>query len=231
MVLFLHQILSGSILSLHGLHDLIARQFVPRGRNQHSLSIMLSEHRHSCIQLGLRDGIRAGQNNGRGSFNLIVVEFTEVLHVNLNLTGIHNSHGASQHHVLIGNLLHSRNNIGQLSHTGGLNHNPIRMVALNHLTQRLAEIAHQTAADAAGVHFGDVDAGILQKSTINANLTEFVLDQYQLLAAVSLLNHFLDQGCLAGSQEAGVNIDYSHDITPSVSNFRLIIPPFSILYK
>ena len=52
------------------------------------------------------------------------------------------------------------------------------MVLLNNLSQRLAEVTHQTAADAAGVHFGNVDARILQETAVNADLTELVLDQH-----------------------------------------------------
>ena len=52
---------------------------------------------------------------------------------------------------------------------------------VQHLPQRLAEVAHQGAADAAGVHLGDLDAGVLEKAAVNADLTELIFDQNDLL--------------------------------------------------
>ena len=84
------------------------------------------------------------------------------------------------------------------------------MVFPDDLGQRLAEVAHQGAADAAGVHLSDVDARILEEAAIDADLTEFILDENQLLACVSLLNHFLDQRGLACAKKTGVDIDFCH---------------------
>ena len=210
VMLLLHQVLGGNILTFHCLHNLAARQLAPGSGDQRSMGIMLPEHGHCHIQLCLRNGIGTGQNDSRSGFHLIVVELTEVLHVDLYLAGIHHSHGVAQHHIFTGDLFHRGNNIRQLANTGGLDHNTVRMIALDDLCQRLTEIAHQTAANAAGVHLGNVDACILQETAINSDLTEFILDEHQLLAAVGFLNHLFDQGGFAGSKEAGININNSH---------------------
>ena len=90
------------------------------------------------------------------------------------------------------------------------------MVFSDDLFQCLAKVAHQTAADAAGVHFRNVDAGLLHETAVNADLTKFVFDQHQLLTLVALGDHLLDQRGLTGTQEAGVNINLCHNIfTPS----------------
>ena len=90
------------------------------------------------------------------------------------------------------------------------------MVLGNHLLQSLAKVTYQTASDAAGIHFSNIDTGFLQETAINADLTEFVFDQYQFLTLITLGDHFLDQSGLAGAKETGVNIDFSHNIfTPS----------------
>ena len=107
-------------------------------------------------------------------------------------------------------LLHGANDIGQLADAGGLDDDTVGMVLSDDLLQGLAEVAHQGAADAAGVHLGDVDAGILQEAAVNADLAELVLDEDQFLALVALSDELLDEGSLAGSQETGVDVDFCH---------------------
>ena len=210
-------------LAFHGVQQLLAGQFTPGGGNDGCLGIVFPQHFHGGIQLLLGNGVGTGEDDGGSSLHLIVVELTEVLHIDLYLTGIHNCHGIAQSHILIGNLIDSANNIGQLAHAGGLNEDPLRIILVDNLLQRLAEITHQRAADAAGVHFGDIDARILQETAVNANLTELVLDKHQPLACIGLLNHFLNEGGLACTQEATVNINLSHKNTPSVKIFYLVL--------
>ena len=204
------QVLGGSVLALHSSHDLRTGQLIPESGDQGSLGIMLTQQSHSGIQLGLRDGVRPGQDDGLCRFDLIIVKLAEVLHIDLHLACISNCHGAAQNHIVTDDLLHSLHNIGQLAHAGGFNNDPVGMIPLNDLHQCLTEIAHQAAANTAGVHLGNVDAGILQEAAIDADLTEFIFDEHQLLAAVGLLDHLLDKGGLAGTQKAGVNINDSH---------------------
>ena len=223
MMFFLHQILCSGILTLHGIHDLAAGQLVPGGGNQRCICIMLPQQRHSAIQLCLGNGIGTGQNNRTSGFDLIVVELTEVLHIDLDLAGISHCHSIAQHHIFIGHLFHSSHHIGQLTNTGRLNDDTIRMIALDDLRQGLAEIAHQAATDASGVHFGDIDTRILQKAAVDTDLAELIFNEHQLLTAVSLLDHFLNQGCLASAQKAGINVNNSHCK-------HLLIKVFALLY-
>ena len=204
------QFLGQGYLTVHSLQQLSAGQFVPGGGNDGSVGIMLAQHFHGLVQLGLGNGIGTGQDNGSGGFHLVVIELTEVLHVDLHLAGIYHSHGVAQSHIVGGDLLHSTNDIGQLAHTGGFDDDAVRMVLVNNLGQSLTEVTHQAAADAAGIHFGDVDAGILQETAINADLTEFIFDQNQFLTCIGFLDHFLDQGRFTCSEESGVNVDFCH---------------------
>lgn len=89
------------------------------------------------------------------------------------------------------------------------------VVLLHHLLQGGAEITHQRAADAAGVQLIDLDAGLLQEAAVDADLTELVLDQNDLLAGKGLLDEFFDQSGLAGAQEAGKNINFGHSLNAS----------------
>ena len=171
---------------------------------------MLPKHGNGGVQLGLGNGIRPGQDDGGGGLHLVVVEFAEVLHIDLDLARVHHGYGVAQGHFIIHDLLHRADDIGQLAHAGGLDEDPVGVVLLDDAIQRLAEVAHQGAADAAGVHLGDLNARVLQKAAVNADFTEFILNQHDLLTLVGLGNQLLDQGSLAGSQEAGVNVNFRH---------------------
>ena len=91
------------------------------------------------------------------------------------------------------------------------------MEVVQHLFQRFSKVADQGAADASAIHFGYLNACILHKSAVDADLAEFVLDQHQLFAGISLLQKLLDQRGLSGAQKAGENINLRHVLFPSVS--------------
>ena len=111
--------------------------------------------------------------------------------------------------------LHGAGHVTQLAHAGGLDHDAVRVVLLHHLLQGGAEIAHQRAADAAGVQFVDLDAGLLEEAAVNADLAELVLDQHHFLACKGLLDELFDQGGFAGTQETGEDINFGHDSNAS----------------
>ena len=135
MVLFFHLLqVSGYLcLAFHCLHQLCACQLIPRCCYDGSLRIMLAEQFNRLIQLLGRNCIGTGQYDGCGSFDLIVIELTKVLHIDLDLAGIHNSNGAIQLYVVIGHLFHGGHNIGQLANAGGLDHDTIRIILSNDL--------------------------------------------------------------------------------------------------
>ena len=86
------------------------------------------------------------------------------------------------------------------------------MIVRNDLTQRLAEIADQRAADAAGVHLVDADTRVLHEAAVDADLAEFVFDQNNLLALVGLADHFLNERGLARSKKTGINVNGCHNL-------------------
>ena len=208
--LHLRQLRRDGRLAFQRLDQLLARQLTPGGGDNGSDGIMLPQHGNGRVQLALGDGIGTGQDDGGGGFDLVVVELAEVLHIHLDLARVGHGHGVAQRDLVIRHLAHSGDDVGQLAHAGRLDQNTVGMVLGNDLLQRLAKIAHQRAADAAGVHFGDVDAGILQKAAVNADLAELVLDQHQLLPLVTFGDHLFDQGRLARTEEAGENINFCH---------------------
>ena len=200
-------------LALHGLHQLLTGELGPGGGDNGSLVIVLPEHGNGSIQLCLGNGIGTGQNDGGSGFDLVVVELAEVLHIDLHLAGIHHRNGIAQRHIFADDLIHGADDIGQLANTGGLNEDPVGMVLRNHLLQRLAEVTHQTAADAAGVHFGDIDACILQEAAVNANFAKLIFNEHQFLTGIAFCDQLFDQRGLTGTQEAGENINFCHSNT------------------
>ena len=212
MLQFLH-VRSQRIPTGHCLQNLCTGELGPGSGHQSSFAVVLADQCHSGIQLSLGNGIGTGQDDGRSSLDLVVVELTEVLHIHLDLAGIGNRHSMTQHHILGDHLFHRSHNIAELAHTGGLDDDAVGVIFLDHLLQGLAEIAYQAAANAAGIHFCNVDAGILQEAAVDADFTELIFDQHQLLALISLLDHLLDQRGLASAEETGINVNFGHNNT------------------
>ena len=180
------------VIPLHGLLKLFSCQLSPRCCDQSRILIMLPKKGHCMGQLFLGNRICSGQDNGRGTFNLVIIKLTKVFHIDLYLCAIHNSNGIAQCNLLIGNLFHCRNDIRQLTNAGGLNDNSVGIVFPDYFGQCLAKISHKRTANTAGIHLGNVDARILQKTAVNANFTEFIFDKNQLFSLIGFRNHFLD---------------------------------------
>ena len=209
---FLHQLLGQRVAALHGGKDLSAGELVPGGGEDGSLGVFVPQQLHGGVQLGLVHLLGAGEENGAGVLHLVVEELAEVLHIDLGLGGVH--HGDKAVEVQIGCLgldaLHGGNDVGQLAHAGGLDDDAVRGVVGQNLLEGRAEVAHQRAADAAGVHLGDLHPGVLQKAAVNADLAKLVFDEHDLLAAEHLVQQLLDESGLAGAQKAGDNVDFCH---------------------
>ena len=79
-----------------------------------------------------------------------------------------------------------------------------------HLLQRVGKVAHEAAADAAGVHLIDLHAGVLEEAAVDGDLTELVFDQHDLFARVGLGDQLFDERGLAGAEKTGENINFCH---------------------
>ena len=133
-------------------------------------------------------------------FHLVVEELAEVLHIDLGLGGV--DYGDKAVELESGGLLlhplHGGDDVGQLAHAGGLDDDAVGGVVGQYLLQGGAEVAHQGAADAAGVHLGDLHAGVLEKAAVDADLAELVLDEHDLLTVEGLVQQLFDESGLAG---------------------------------
>ena len=204
---------------LHGLHQLLAGQLRPRGRNDHGVLVVFADHVDALVELFLRHAVGAAEDDGVGRLDLVIVELAEVLHIHLALRRVRHGHKVAQLHVVRRDLAHGADDVRQLADARRLDQDTVRRVFGDDLFERAAEIADQRAADAAGVHLRDLDPGLLQKAAVDADLAEFILDQDQLLAVVGFLDHFLDERRLAGAEKTGININFCHAKTPSSKQF------------
>ena len=214
------QLLFKGILVLHRLENLCAGELIPRGGNDGGVLVVLAQQSDAGFKLFGLDTVRAAQNDGVCVLDLIVIELAEVLHIHFALVCIGNGGEAIQRNVFHVQVLHGTDHIAQLAYAGRLDQNAVRVVGLQHLTQRLAEVAHKAAADAALAHLGDFNAGVLQKAAVNGNLTELVFDEDELFALKSFGNQLADQRGFACAEEAGKNIDFRHILMPFRNNLR-----------
>ena len=208
----LQHLLGEIVILLHRGEDLRTGELIPRGGDDAGLVVMLAQQRYGRLQLLLAHLLAAGEEDGAGIFDLIEEEFAEVLDIHAALHRIRNGHEAAHDYILkiLLHALNSADDVGQLAHAGRLNEDAVRMILIDDLAQRLAEVAHQGAADAAGVHLGDLDAGLLHEAAVNANLAELILDEHDLFAREGFLEQLLDQRGLARAEEAGENINLRH---------------------
>ncbi len=179
----LQQHLCQTIRALHRAQELCACQLVPRSRDQHRVRILPADHLRSLELLLLRKLLCAAQDNGRRALDLVIVKLAEILHIHPDLRRIHNRRQGIQHQPrLLGGILDCLAHIRELTDAGRLDHDAVRGKLLRHFLQRLAKVADQRAADTAGIHLRDIDAGILQEASVNTDLAEFILNQDNLLS-------------------------------------------------
>ena len=198
------------IAPLHRRQQLLAVQLVPRGRYNGGGGVLCPQQCYTGIQLFTAHAGSPAQNNGAGMLHLIIEKLAKVFHIHLGFGSVHHGGKAVQHHIMHLQILHRTNYITQLSHAGRLDQNAVGVIGLHHLLQRLAEIAHQTAADASAVHFGNVNTRFLQKTTVNADFTKLIFNEDKLFAGISLSDQLLDERRLACAQKTGENINFSH---------------------
>ena len=197
-------------IMLHGFPDLQPGNLAPGGGDQACVVVEALQKLRSCQNLLGGGGVGAAHDDQVGILHLVVEELAEVAHVHPALAGVHHRHlGADLRAFHAGD---GPGHVTELAHAGGLNDDPVGSVILHHLFQRLGEVAHQGAADAAGVHLRNLHPGVLQKAAVNGDLAELVLDQHQLFALIGLGNQLADQGRLTGAQKAGKNVYLGHGL-------------------
>ena len=195
----------------HRVMNRLPAQLIPRSRDDRRVRILLTDHADRVVDLLLRCILCAGQDNRSGALDLVVVELAEVLHIHLNLLHISYRDQRSDLQIAFLRCVFDRAaDIGELAHAGWLDDDVIRMKLVHDLLQGFRKITDQTAADAAGIHLCYIDSRFLKEPSVDADLSELVLDQDDLLAGKYILDQFLDQCSFSCSEEPGDNVDLCH---------------------
>ena len=108
-------------LLLHGGHQLLAGELVPRGRDEHGVGVVVADELDALVELLLRNILRAREDDRVGGFDLVIVEFAEVLHIHLALRRVGHGHKVSERHIVGCDLAHRANHIRELTDAGRLN--------------------------------------------------------------------------------------------------------------
>ena len=120
-------------------------------------------------------------------------------------------------------FFHSGLHVAELAHAGGLDEDAVGGIVADDLLQRLSKVAHQAAADAAGVHLGDLDSGLLEEAAVDADFTKLILNEHNFLACIGFLDHLLDESGLASTQETGVNVNFRHRECTFISKYLPVV--------
>ena len=169
-----------------------------------------SEKFHNCFELLLCHILGVAEDDSAGVLYLVVIELAEVLHVYFCLLGVNYGSESVELKFRVVEAFNCFHDIAELAYSGRFDKDPVGMELLKYLLKRIAEIAYKAAADASCVHFIDLDAGILEETAVNADLSELVLDENNLLSLIRFFHKFFDERGLACSEETAENINFCH---------------------
>lgn len=133
---------------------------------------------------------------------LIIKEFTKILHIHLVFLSVNNCCKAVEHNVMRINILYCANYVAELSDTGRLNEDTVGSVVCKNFFKSLAKVSDKAAANAAGVHFSDLNACVLKESAVNSYLSEFIFDKHKLFALIALSDELLYKCSLSGTEKS-----------------------------
>ena len=197
--------------SLDGLQNSLSVKLGQRRCNDRRLGVMGPEQFHHFRSLRVAGLISPCQDDSTGVLDLVNKELTKVLDIQFGLGSVYDRDSAVQYHIRVFcYTIDSGHDFGELADTGGLDQDALRRIGIHDFPERGAEITYQRAADTAGIHFTDLNPGLFQKASVDADLTEFVLDQNYFGARQGVSEELFDQGCLSGSQKTGYNVNFCH---------------------
>ena len=164
MLIFLGKFFQFGIKTVFLFHcgkNRLSVQLVPLRGNVIRVRVHRLQRFDTGMQLFLGHSRRMRKHHAGSVFHLIDEKFAEVFHIHFALIRVHNGAESVQNAVFHVRPLHRANHVAQFSHARRFDNNPIGSILLFHLLQRFREIAHQRAAYAPRIHFGNVHAEIL----------------------------------------------------------------------
>ena len=170
----------------HRIEDCLSGKLIPWGGDDSRIWVQLTDDFCIRLKLCLVHILGFGKNDAGCSCDLIVKEFLEIPVIHFAASCVDHSAVAVQFNPA--DCFHCPQDIGKLSDPGRLNDDPVRMIGIDDLLQRLLKITFQGAADAAAVYFADLNAGLLQESSVNADFAEFIFYKDYLLAMENIFD-------------------------------------------
>ena len=195
---------------LHGGENFSARKLLPGRGNERRLSVVLAHERNGVFKLFLARDVGMREDYAVCRFYLVVEELAEILHIHFALCGVDDCRIGVYGAILKVGAVNCANDVGELAHARGFNQNPIGIVLLAHLLQRLGKIAHERTADTARVELVNLYARVGEKASVYADIAEFVLNEDEFFAGVSFLYQLFDERGFARAEKTGKNIYLCH---------------------
>ena len=178
-------------------------EFIPRSSDDAGLFIVLPEQGDALFDAVFACILGTAENDGFGIFDLVDEEFAEVAGVDPALADVGNGGAACQLHIMgLRDIVDNLADIGELADAGRLNENAVRMVGIDQFCKGFVEIAHQRAADTAGIELGHLNACVLHEAAVDADFAVFIFKEHQLFAFKSAVQKLLDQRGLTCAEEA-----------------------------
>ena len=223
MVLFFHllELVFKGISVLHSLKNLLSGDSIPGSCYNLGFFIVLADKLDSLMELIFLNAVGAAENYAAGVFYLVIKKLAEVFHIHFALISVSYGDTAVKAEAFNVLVLYCLYYVAELTYTGRLNKDSVGSKLCNNFLESLSKIANEAAADAAGVHLGNIDTGLLQKAAVNSDFAEFVFYKNQFFAGINFLNKLFDKSCLTCTEETGKNVYFCH----------LEKPAFDILFQ
>ena len=213
LVLIVEQLVDGQqeVGGFDGVEHLFRVQIVPGGGDDAGALVVFAQQGDGLFDAVLAGGLGAAEDDGLGAMDLVEEELAEVLQIDAALGHIGHGGAAGQRQIqLMGRVVHHPADVGQLAHAGGLDQDAVGVIGIDQLAEGLGEVAHQRAADAAGVQLGHLNARVLHEAAVHADLAVLVLQQHDLFVAERAAQQLFDQRGLARAEETGNNVNLRH---------------------
>jgi hypothetical protein len=181
------KLLLDRVTSLHSPEQLLGVKLCNRSRHENCAFVMLPDKRYRLLELLFRGFIGMAENDTARVFYLIPEKLTKVFQIHFALVYVGNDRKAIELYILCRRISDRSDNVGKLANARRLDYNAIRRVFVYNLSECLAEISNERAADTSRIHLGYIDARILEKSAVYAYLSKLVFDKHQPLSLVRFL--------------------------------------------
>ena len=204
------------IFPFHCLEKIRAGKSIPIRGDNNRPRILFTQECDALGYFGIARTTGMTEYDAPGVFDLIVIKLAEILDIHLTFIHICNRRESVQDCTVGGGALDCPNHIGKFADPGRFNDDPVGLHFGNYLAERRAEIPDERATNATRIQFIDLHTGVLEKSTVNTDLTELIFDQNDLFTLVGFAYQLFDKRRLPCSEKPGNNINFGH-------GYRLLI--------